>query len=58
MNISTPVKSLLIVSLSASIEVSAQIREKNDAEIQDMVVRILDKTKPFIFGPPFITSII
>ena len=33
------------MALSASIEVSAQIRGNNGVEIQDMVVRILDEEK-------------
>ena len=42
MNISTSVKYLLIVALSASIEVSAKIRGNNGVEIQYMAVRIMD----------------
>ena len=41
MNISALVKSLFVVVLSASNEVSAQIRGNNGVKIQDMVVRIL-----------------
>ena len=50
MNISTLVKSLLIVALSASIEVSVQIRGSNGAEIQYMVVKFLDKKKHLFLG--------
>ena len=42
MNISTSVNYLLIVSLSASIEVFAKIRGNNGVEIQYMAVRIMD----------------
>ena len=42
MDVSTSVNSLLIVALSASIEVSAKIRGNNGVEIQYMVVRIMD----------------
>ena len=45
MNVSTSVNSLLIVVLSASIEVSAKIRSNNGVEIQYMVVRIMDLKK-------------
>ena len=41
MIISATVKFLFIVALSASNEVSAQIRGNNGVKIQDMVVRIL-----------------
>ena len=42
MNIFTSVNYLLIVALSASIEVSAKIRGNNGVEIQDIVVRIMN----------------
>ena len=42
MNISTSVNYLLIVALSASIEVSSKIRGNNGVEIQYMAVRIMD----------------
>ena len=58
MNISTLVNYLFIVALSASIEVSAQIRGNNGVEIQDMVVIILDHTKLLMIGPKVITEII
>ena len=41
MNISALVKSLFVVVLYASNEVSAQIPGNNGVKIQDMVVRIL-----------------
>ena len=42
MNVSNFVNSLLIVALSASIEVSSKIRGNNGVETQYMVVRIMD----------------
>ena len=42
MNVSTSVNSLLIMDLSASIEVSAKIRGNNGVEMQYIVVRIMD----------------
>ena len=42
MNVSTYVNSLLIVALSASIEMSAKIRSNNGVEIQYTVVIIMD----------------
>ena len=42
MNVSTSVNSLLIVTLSDSIVVSANISGNNDVEIQFMLVRIID----------------
>ena len=45
MNVSTSVNYLLIVALSASIEVSNKIFGNNGVEIQYMVVRILDVKK-------------
>ena len=58
MNISALVNFLFIVALSASIDVSAQIRSNNGVEIQDIVVRILNHTKLLMFGPKVITEII
>ena len=45
MNVSTSAHFLLIVALSASIEVLAKIRGNNGVEIQYMVVRIMDLKK-------------
>ena len=42
MNVSNFINDLLIVSLSASIEVLDKIRGNNGVEIQYMVVRIMD----------------
>ena len=57
-NISTLVKSLLIVSLTASIEVLSQICGNNGVEIQDMELRILHQTMTLMLGQKFITIII
>ena len=45
MNVYTSVNYLLIVALSASIEMLAKIRGNNGVEIQYMVVRIMDFKK-------------
>ena len=45
MNTSNFVNYLLIVAISAYIDVSAKTRGNNDVEIQYMVVRIMDLKK-------------
>ena len=58
MIISTAVKFIFIVALTASNEVLAQIRGNNGVKIKDMVVRIMAYTKPLMFGPILVTELI